>query len=80
MASDAKTRIAAMGDEIEKLPPEFRLLARYIEAYSEYQMEQVADMKRAFTLAQGAVSVLKYLAIVGAPLAALWGFFHGKNS
>jgi hypothetical protein len=63
--------------EIAALPPEYQVLARYIDAIHAEQSAQLAEMRQVFETGRGALQAFKWLAGLGAALAVIWGAFHG---
>lgn len=78
--TDPQTALDALRLEISALPPEYQVLARYIDALHAQQTAQIADIKAAFDAGKGALSVLKFLASIGAAMAVIYGAFHGVRS
>ena len=76
--TDHKTALDAIRLEIASLPPEYQVLARYIDALHAEQAEQIGEMRRAFETGKGALSVIKWAAGLGAALAVIWGAVHGQ--
>lgn len=76
--TDNRTNIDAIRAEIDQLPPEHRILARYVEALHADQMEKIADMQAAFDAARLGTRVLMWLSLFGGGIAAMWAGFHGK--
>ena len=78
MTDFQQTRLEEMRDEIEKLSPEFRIIARYIDAHAEAQAAQTDELLRVFQTGKGALSVIKWIAGVAGAVAMVWGAMHGK--
>jgi len=73
-----QTTIDALRAEIDAIEsPEFRLLARYIEAFHHKQLEEFAEMKQTFLTAKGGARAVMWLSVVGSGLAVIWGVLHG---
>ena len=77
MTDFQQTRLEEMRDEIEKLSPEFRIIARYIDAHAEAQAAQTDELLRAFQTGKGALSAMKWLAGFFAGCAVVWSAIHG---
>ena len=78
MTDFQQNRLEEMRDEIEKLSPEFRIIARYIDAHAEAQAAQNDELLKVFQAGKGVLSALKWLAGIGGALAMVWGALHGK--
>ncbi|AHB78646.1 conserved hypothetical protein [Thiomonas arsenitoxydans] len=73
-----QSTIDALRAEIDQIPsPEFRLLARYIEAFHQKHSEEFAEMKQTFLTAKGGARAVMWLSVVGSGLAVIWGVLHG---
>ena len=79
MTDFQQNRLEEMRDEIEKLSPEFRIIARYIDAHAEAQAAQTDELLRAFQTGKGALSVMKWLVGVSAGCAMVWATFHSTK-
>ena len=78
--TDAKTTLENLRIELDELPPEFRLIVRYMDARMDAQDEHNAELRRAFETGKGALVAIKWLAGLAAALAAIWAGFHGAIS
>lgn len=80
MPQDSRTSLESIRAEIDNLPsPEFRLIARYVEALHAEQTAQIADMSAAFRSAGLVGRIVMWLAVVGGGIAAMWAAAHGKS-
>ncbi len=79
MTDFQQNRLEEMRDEIEKLSPEFRIIARYIDAHAEVQAAQTDELLRAFQTGKGALSAMKWLVGVSAGCAMVWATFHSTK-
>lgn len=80
MTDFQESRLEEMRDEIEKLSPEFRIIARYIDAHAEVQAAQTEELLRAFQTGKGALSAMKWLVGLLAGCSMVWGALHGGRS
>lgn len=76
---DSKATLEGLRIEIASLPPEYQVLARYVEALHHEQSAQIADMRKVFETGKGALSAMKWLAAFGAAIAVIWGTIHGQR-
>ena len=78
--TDDRSNIDAIRAEIDNLTsPEFRVLARYVEALHAEQTEQMASMQQAFRSAGLVGKLIMWAAVVGGGIAAMWAAAHGKS-
>ena len=76
-AAQPNATLDALRIEIAALPPEYQVLARYIDAIHAEQSAQIAEMRQVFETGRGALQALKWLAGLGAAMSVIWGAFHG---
>ena len=77
--TDNRTNIDAIRAEIDNLAsPEFRVLARYVEALHAEQTAQMEAMQQAFRSAGFVGKLIMWAAVVGGGIAAMWASAHGK--
>jgi hypothetical protein len=79
MTEQTQSTIDRIKEEIDALPPEHRILARYVEALHAQQSEQIADVQEAFSAARFGVRIISWFAVVGGGVAAMWAAFHGRS-
>jgi len=78
--ADSQTTIENLREQIDKLPVEYRVIVRYLDVKLDMQEQSTRELKQAFETARGALTAVKWLAGVGAAIAAIWAGFHANIS
>ncbi|MDE3022275.1 MAG: hypothetical protein KGI54_10480 [Pseudomonadota bacterium] len=77
-SAEIEAEISSIKVEADKLPPEWRLMVRYIEVLDRRQSQRISEIIQAYQTAKGTMLVIKWLAGFGAAIAAMYAAVHGS--